>query len=127
MLWKIYFICSFCFYYCMECRTPALLNLRNIVVQKKIWVMHMRKKNKKQQDSKLATSLWVSTSFWESLPIADQKNFSSFFFMSLTWALHEYFFYFQMFFIVFDHANTCECKHKHAVAGRSTQHVQLAF
>ena len=64
--------------------------LWKMIFQKTFCIMHMRrpcrKKNKKQQNSKWVTSVWVSTSFWGSLPIAGQQTFLSFFFVSLTWA-----------------------------------------
>ena len=46
------------------------------------------------------------------------KLFSSFFFMSLTWASHVH--NFLMFFIVFDHGNALR---KHAFAGQNTQQL----
>ena len=56
-----------------------------------------------------ATSFWVSTSIWESLPKA--KN--CFFLHVLTWVscayYEKYYFFgnFQAFLIVFDHVNAC--------------------
>ena len=57
---------------------------------------------------KWATSVWVSTSSWESLPIADQQSFFFVFlhehYISLSYAWWKrYFFHdFWMFFIIFD-------------------------
>ena len=47
---------------------------------------HVRSMKKSEEKTKLATSIWVSASFWESLPIADQQNL--FFFFS-SQALHK--------------------------------------
>ena len=64
-------------------------------------------KQSKQQNSKWATSFWVSTSFWESLPIADQLTFFFVFLhepyyiiLSHAWWKRYFFHDFQMFFIV---------------------------
>ena len=73
-----------------------------------------------------------STSFWESLPIADQQTFF-FLFLHVPYkfdALHEpllrmmekvLFHEFQMFFMVFLWFSTMQMMHKHVFAGRNTQ------
>ena len=68
-------------------------------------------KTHEEKYSKWGARFWVLTSFWESLPIADQQTFFFIFlhepYMSLSCAwwkkvlIHD----FLMFFIVFDHAN----------------------
>ena len=103
---------------------PALfskLNLCNLVFQRTFCVMHMSphvvKRTKK--NSKWATSFWVSTSFWESLPIADQQTFFFIFlhepYMSLsyTWWKSYFFHHFPMFLIVFEHTNACIAWYSH--------------
>ena len=70
------------------------------------WDTHVEKKNKKQQNSKWATSIWVSTSFWESLPIADQQTFFFVFlrepYMSLSCAWWK-----RYFLLVFECIGAC--------------------
>ena len=119
----------------VECRThtktPALfskLNLVNLVFREHFvsctWVLMYKKrtKNNKIQNEQPAFgcqpafgwySIFFQTSFWESLPIADQQTFFFLFlhepYMSLsyTWRKRYFFHHFRMFLIVFDHASAC--------------------
>ena len=65
-----------------------------------------------QKNSKWASTFWLSTGFWESLPLADQQTFFFLFYVSLTCASRAHdnkgnFHNFQVFFFIFDHGNTC--------------------
>ena len=77
----------------------------------------LQKKNKKEQNSKWAPSVWVSTSFWESPPIADQQTFFFVFLrepylsLSCAWWKRYFLTHFQVFLIVFDHGNACTSMH----------------
>ena len=71
-----------------------------------------KKNNQKQQNFKWATSIWVSTGIWESLPITEQQTF---FFVCLrepyvnllcAWWKRKFLMIFDLvFFMIFKHAN----------------------
>ena len=84
-----------------------------------------RKKNKKKQISKWATSGWVPTSDWESLLIADQLvflRFSLVFFVFLVCMMKKLLSY--SFWSVFNRFQPCKRMRKHALAGRNTQQIK---
>ena len=70
--------CLFVVYFNQRCVRMVEIDWKNWKMIKKNYIMHTgsacRKNNKKQQNSKWATSPWVSNGFWESLPIADQQT-----------------------------------------------------
>ena len=109
-------------------------------VYKRLMKGSWKKHNQKQQNSKWATSFWVSTSFWESLPIAAQQTFFFGFlhkpYMSHAWWKRYFFHDFQMFFIfstMRTHAQarlkyaTHSCHFKKEMSGRLFQVMQFSY
>ena len=90
---------------------------------------YKRLTKKNEENSKWATSIWVSPSFWESLPNRWPTNFFFIFLRFSSCALHEPIvqmmkkILFYSFSTVFDCFRPCERVRKHVFAGWNTQQI----